>query len=230
MAATKHFVQFLRRLANGNTEGVGNQVQLGDTDGEPIGTVANPLVTTGAGAGGVGIVQLDDENGDPIGEANPLPVRPFSSRSVTTPTIDAAVNYAAGDCIGGIVTIGPTSVEANQRVRLVSLTIIDKAGQAPALILYLFSAAPAGAGGVYTDNNPIVWGTNDVLGVNAVIDIAAANYKTVAGCSVQTLSNINIICVIDGAGALMRGLIAANGAYNAAATNDLRLVAGFEVL
>ncbi len=181
MSAITNMISLVRILANGRAIAVGNEVQLTDVDGNPVGASAGTFVHT------------------------------------LTPVIDTAVNYAAGDVVGGIQTIAGAVAAADGRLELRSVNVRDKAGQAPALLLYLFSATPAA--GTYTDNAPLAWGAGDAANQVGVIDIAAANYKTVAGVSSQTLSDIGQVHTATATS--LFALIIANGAYNAAALGDL---------
>ncbi len=221
MSAITEIVSFARKLTNGRYVAAGNQVQLADDAGDPVGTVANPLVTTGGGAGGESQVQIVNGSGDPLGsEAFPFVVSQFVLAGSFTPTISASPDYAAGDLIGTVGTIAGGGAAGNRLV-LDSVTIRDKAGQAPALVLFLCAQTLNGAGGTYTDNAPVVWGTGDKDKVMDVIAVAAANYKTVAGLSVQTLSNLGMVVHPNATDFFVA--IVADGAYNAALTNDLTI-------
>ena len=163
-------------------------------------------------------VQITDAEGNPVGASAGLFVHTL------TPTLDTAVNYAAGDGVGGIQTIAGAVEVAGGQLELKSVHVRDKAGQAPALRLYFFAATPAA--GTYTDNAPLVWGANDAANQVGLVDIAAANYITVAGVSAQTLSAIGQVHTVTATSLFV--LIVANGAYNAASTSDLIITLSWE--
>lgn len=163
-------------------------------------------------------VQITDGDGNPVGASAGEFIHTL------TPTLDAAVNYAAGDVIGGIQTIADAVLVAGGKLKLESVHVRDKAGQAPALRLYFFSATPAA--GTYTDNAPLVWGAGDAANQVGVVDIAAANYITLAGVSAQTLSGIGQVHFAAATSLFV--LVAANGAYNAAALGDLIITLSWE--
>lgn len=108
MTAITEVVSLVRILANGRAVSAGNQVQIADADGNPVGVSAGGFTHT------------------------------------LTPTLDIAVNYSAGDVVGGIQTIAGAVAAAGGRLELRSVNARDKAGQAPALLLYLFAAIYVG--------------------------------------------------------------------------------------
>jgi hypothetical protein len=89
-------VEFFRR-AGGRRIPAGNQIQLGDADGNPIGTAGNPLVTSGGGAGGsdVNIAQV---GGNAVTTAIPTSSADGANAAIGT-TTDAEAT-ANGGVIG----------------------------------------------------------------------------------------------------------------------------------
>jgi len=196
MTAVTEIVQFARRLPNGNNVNVGNQVQLEGADGGVMGTPDSPMVTS------VNSVQ-----------------------QTVSPSLSASPDYAAGDVVGTIIELAVLAAAvAGAKFRLKSVHVVDEAGQAPALLIYFFTATPTG--GTYTDNTAVVWGALDGNREQGVVSVAAANYVTVAGKSSQTLSGIDQIHVPSAASIFM--LVIANGAYNAAADGNLIITASWE--
>ena len=196
MTAITEVVQFARRLPNGHFVGTGNQVQIENADGEIIGTAENPMVTS-----------VD------------------SVQQTVSPSLSTTPDYQAGDVVGTIISLAVLSTAvAGAKFRLKSVHVADEAGQAPALLLYFFTATPTG--GTYTDNAAVVWGALDGNREQGVVSIAAANYVTVAGKSSQSLSGIDQIHVPSDASIFM--LVIANGAYNAAADGNLIITVSWE--
>ena len=200
MIAVTEYVEFMRIVPGSNVRAkAGNQVQIEGENGDVLGTEDSPLY----------VIALPSSNGSYVTQISP--------------TLDPAVNYAAGDMIGAFIN---RPVADGEIVRLASVQVVDKAGQAPALVLYFFSALPNGAGATYTDNSPVVWGTGDHQKMVGIVTVATANYKTVAGVSVQTLSNIGQMQYA--AAEDMYVMAMADGAYNAVLADDLMLILSWE--
>lgn len=148
---------------------------------------------------------------------------------IAVPPLSPAVNYAAGDVVGALIDVGPLMNTAHVPIlELLSVTVKDKAGQAPALWLYIFRDIP---NGTYSDNSPVVWGTADGNLCQGVLDIPASGYKTVAGMSVQTVPGNGMTHALqsDMSNGVFSILIVANGAYNASGESDLILDIVWEV-
>lgn len=227
MSAITNMISLVRILANGRAVSVGNEVQLTDVNGDPVGTAGSPLVVSGGGPGGSSQVEIVNATGDPMGtESFPLFVTSQILSVAASPTLSTSPDYAAGDMVGATVTsFGNVPNSAGGSIVLETIKVNDNAGQAPALILFFASADLNGAGGTYTDNSPVVWGTGDKAKIDAIVTVAAANYKTVAGLSVQTLSNVGMTLTPSVTTLYM--LVVADGAYNAAASTDLRITLCF---
>lgn len=94
---------------------------------------------------------------------------------VVTPTIDTSI-YAAGDCVGGLLTFSNV-LRVSGAGKLSFLRLIDRVNQQAVLDLYLFSAKPAGT---YTDQAAMVATADGAILID-VVPIAAADYRLVTG-------------------------------------------------
>lgn len=168
-------------------------------------------------------IQLEDDSGNPIGSSFPLHSSPFTAVSTLLPTLDTTPDYSSGDVVAAASNIAAGVTD--RRRRLVSLTAKDGAGQAPALLVYVFDGALAGT---YTGNSAVSWDATDLGALAGVIALESSNYKTAGGVSVQTLSNINLMVNITGT--TFSIVIVAAGTYNVAAADDLKLTFGWENL
>jgi len=225
MAVISESVQFTRLLPSGGSSRAGNRVQLEDGDGNVMGTEENPIFVGGdLSGGGPSQVQILDEDGNEVGETRPLRVSPSVKQTSATPTIDATPDYSAGDVVAAIPLINVPSV-AGRPVRLATIHIIDRAGQSPALLLFIIPGTLVGS---YTGNSPIVWHASDAGGVAVVVDVSAANYKVAGGAAMQTILGINV--PLFPAASTVSVIVVANGTYNAAAATDLKFLFTWEQL
>ena len=144
-----------------------------------------------------------------------------------TITVGASPNYAADDVVGGIITLSNVMAVSGRPALLKSVILKDAAGQGPALSLFFLRDTPAG--GTYTDNAAIVWGSTgegDSARRVGLVRVTAGDWYTVAGQSTVVLGGIEQLM---GAAALdLFLLIIADGAYNAAASTDLTAEIAFE--
>lgn len=103
-------------------------------------------------------------------------------------TSDAA--YSDLDQIGVAFEIPKIAATKGQALILESLTVIDKAKQASALVIFFFSKLPT----VASVDNAALNITNAEMEVKCIgkLDVASADYKTTANCSVATKANIQL--------------------------------------
>lgn len=145
-----------------------------------------------------------------------------------TPTISASPDYTALDVAGGILTFSGAAAVSGRPVRIRSLCVKDKGGQAPAFTLLLFKQTPAS--GTYTDNGALTLGTNDLANCVASISVVTGDYYTpVSGAKVATLSGLDIVADVD-ATDLFGLIIVDSTSWNAGSTSDITLELGIERL
>ena len=198
--------------------------------------VVNGQNTDGTGIQAVGtLAQFDDSSPGVVTENNFAPLRISANRRLmvvqtngrleqVAVTTTASPDYSANDVIDGIKEITDLVVLANQPAMFKSLTLKDKSGQAPALTVILFKATPAG--GTYTDNAALVFGAGDAANIAAVVKILTTDWITLAGVSMVSFGDINVLCAV--AASSMYALIIADATWNAASTSDLTMEVGFE--
>lgn len=121
--------------------------------------------------------------------------------------------YIADDSVGGEQEI-PLAPEASVVFRLDTLSLVDPAAQSANLLVMLFAAAKASHLGTITDNAPIVWTANMRAAYAGGIEVQAADWKTVAGSQVVTLSNLGIMARTDAAGSLWMAFAVLSGTPN----------------
>ena len=145
---------------------------------------------------------------------------------VIRPTItsSASPDYVAGDVIDTTKTLSSVMSASGRQAVLKTVTVKDAAGQAPAMSLLFFRAAPSG--GTYTDNAALAWGAGDLGNLIGVVRIASSDYYTLAGKSSVTLSGLDML--MGSASSDLSMLIIADAAYNGASTSDLSMELCFE--
>jgi hypothetical protein len=160
----------------------------------------------------------------PVTVLNPLPASAPLQWIQVTPTLDTSA-YASGDLLFDVVTITSAALASGGAVELVSVIVCDQDDQKVAMDLYVtnlsttwgtFNAAPtlSDAGG---------------LGIQAIIPIAAADFKDLGGVAVAQPSlaqNIGAICETSGSANLY--LAGVNGAGTPTFTaSGLKISLGF---
>ena len=139
---------------------------------------------------------------------------------VITPTItvDTAA-YAAGDSIGGKITLTDAMRVSGGTGVLSGITLIDRANQKPALEIFIFDSNPAAA--TITDQAAFVFSTDD-LKVIAKIVVEAADWTTINSKATAELANLNRVVKASGSANLYAAIVA-GGAPDFAAGTDLQL-------
>lgn len=140
------------------------------------------------------------------------------------PSVDTAI-YASGDLIGGKLTI-----PAPDTGKIVSVRLVDQAGQASVIDLVLWSADPSGT--TFTDNAALDVADTDMVALIGVVPIAAADYDTFADNRVATVPNYNLVygplAKGQNGGYSMYGALVSRGTPTYAAATDLILSIGIE--
>ena len=139
-----------------------------------------------------------------------------------TPTsfpVDTAA-YALGDCIGGKLTIANAARRNSGGGEIRSLKLVDQANQKKAISLVLFDSDPTNT--TFTDNGALDVNDTDMSKSLGVIEIAAADYRSMSDNAIATLKNIGIGYVLDGSRTLYGALVAGE-AITYIASTDLSL-------
>lgn len=137
-------------------------------------------------------------------------------------TVDTAV-YAAGDTVGGIVTLtGAVRVSGGSSL-LHSIHILDRSNQKPTGSILLFNANPAAA--TATDNNAFVYSTDDLKQV-ARIPVASGDYVSVNSKASAGLTNLGRM-VKAASGTSLYAVFVTDGAPDFVAGTDLQIIFNF---
>lgn len=136
---------------------------------------------------------------------------------VVTPTITVDTNaYAAGDCIGGKLTLTNAMRVSGGTGVLSGLVLLDRANQKPALEIFIFEADPSAA--TATNNAAFVFSTDD-LKVIAKVVVAAADWTTINSKATAELANLNRFVAAAGSANLYAVIVATGTPTFAASTN-----------
>lgn len=106
-----------------------------------------------------------------------------------TPTIQAAA-YAAGQSIGGLITLGNVGHNGVTSGLLQSVIIVDKAKQNASVDVVFFSAQPTGAGTTITDKAAVAIDPADltkIVGVVHLTDYTSFSANSVGEGQNQTM-------------------------------------------
>lgn len=147
---------------------------------------------------------------------------PLESISVT-PTVSTSPAYTAGDCVGGKQTLTGAARTSGGRVILESINVLDLGNQKAALTILFFDSDPAAA--TITDNAAFVWST-DHSKLLGKVNIAAADYETIASEAVATVKAIGLLLEASGSANLF-AVVVTTGTPTYTATTDIRITYGF---
>jgi hypothetical protein len=150
-----------------------------------------------------------------------------SSRGVTlqisvVPVVSTSPAYTANDQVGGIQTLTGACARTNKPAMLRSLTVTDQGKQSAALTIFFFNDLPTVAS---VDNGAltIVDSEMDAKCIGTV-QVAAADYQSVAGSSVATEKAIGLSLKAEdatGTGNLY-AVVMTTGTPTYASVSDLR--------
>lgn len=138
---------------------------------------------------------------------------------IVTPaiTVDTAA-YAAGDSIGGKITLTDAMRVSGGTGVLAGITLVDRANQKPALEIFLFESDPSAA--TITDQSAFVFSTDDTKLVAKVI-VTADDWTTIDSKAVADLANLNRVVAASGSKNLYAAIVA-TGTPDFAAATDLK--------
>lgn len=163
------------------------------------------------------------DNGD---STSSMAVFPWVNQTVSiTPTISATPDYVSTDGAGGIQTIAAAVGTSGRPVKLESVVVVDKGGQAPAFTILLFKATPAG--GTYTDNATLVLSAADVGNLIGCVKVLNADYITPSsGIRMVTYSDIDAVLPVSATS--LYALLLVDAGWNAGSTTDVTITFGFQ--
>ena len=140
-----------------------------------------------------------------------------------TPTVSSGAAYTAADAVGGKQTLTSAARVSGGVAVLQSLTVLDLGNQKAALTLLFFDADPTAA--TITDNAAFVWSTDTTKFIGK-INVAAADYETVAGEAVASLRGLGLELKASGSANLFVAVVT-TGTPTYTSTTDLVLKYGF---
>lgn len=141
------------------------------------------------------------------------------------PVVEATPDYAAGDLIGGKLTIADASFVLGGGL-IQSAILIDQAAQSADIDLIIFNDDPSGT--TFTENAALDIADADMLKIAGVIQFLSTGWVAAADNSVNAKHNLAIDYRPNSNG-LLYGAMIARDAFNAAATTDLKLRLGILV-
>lgn len=106
-----------------------------------------------------------------------------------TVTVDTAA-YAAGDTIGGIITVTNAVRVSGGTGTINQIVLTDLANQKPALEIRFFESSPAA--GTYTDNNATVLHATDQAVALGRITVLTSDWLTTGSIATCTLKNVGL--------------------------------------
>jgi len=138
---------------------------------------------------------------------------------IVTPTItvDTAA-YAAGDSIGGKITLTDAMRVSGGTGVLSGITLIDRANQKPALEIFLFESDPSA--GTITDQSAFVFSTDDTKVIAKVV-VATTDWTTINSKAVADLANLNRVVAASGSKNLYAAIVA-TGTPDFVASTDFK--------
>jgi hypothetical protein len=138
-----------------------------------------------------------------------------------TPAISTSI-YAAGDVLGGELTITGAVAATGGKAVLQSLVVVDRDNEKAEFSILLFRSNPAAN---VADNGAFAWGSGDQDRYIGRIDVLAGDYKTLGGDAFATLRNLGLVVESDTTD--LYAYLVLDGTPTFAATNDVTLKFGF---
>jgi hypothetical protein len=179
-------------------------------DGKKVKALANVVVNES------GVAQSAGTATDPVHVLTP-------QSKIVSPTITVATTpYAAGDCVGGKLTLTDAVRVSEGTGVLQSISVIDSSNIKPALEIVIFNADPSAA--TLTDNAEIAFST-DVSKISHRISIYSNNYTTVGGVAIASVNPGMVVQAVGSAN--LYACIMAVAAHEFVAVSDLQVKFGF---
>jgi hypothetical protein len=142
------------------------------------------------------------------------------------PTIDTAI-YAAGDQLGGLMTLSNATMEDGGNAILRNLIIIDKDKEKAVIDVLFFSADPTVAS---SDNAALnISDANMATYFLGKVSVAAADYTDLSASSVASVTSTGLILqAAAGSRSVYAIMKVLSGTPTFTATNDLQIKFGLE--
>lgn len=145
--------------------------------------------------------------------------------SSVTPVVSASPDYSAGDAVGGLMTF--TSVcKTTNTIQVNSVTITDKANQAVAYDLQLFSSNPTNT--TFTDNSALDVNTSDLAKLLPVISLNTTDHFSYVSNGISSLSSLDSGGFVTVSGGVIYGILVARSTTNLASVSDLVVRLGYK--
>lgn len=136
-----------------------------------------------------------------------------------TPTIDTTI-YAAGQVIGGKLTLPSLLGTGALGGIFQSFTVTDKAKQTAAMTLVLFSADPSST--TFTNHTALTVNAADVAKIIGQVSLLATDYQSVANLSIGSKPGIGMSFSVP-SGTTLYACLIANGTPTYGTASDLLL-------
>ena len=140
-----------------------------------------------------------------------------------SPTVTAGA-YHANDVVGGKLTLANAARVAAGSGLIYTLTVQDLAAQNAVFEIYIFNADPTN--GTYTDNGALDIHDTDMAMCIGRIDVAAADYKSLADNSMAFPTGMRAIPFKLASGTSLYAIVRTTGTPTYIATSDLKLIFG----
>lgn len=137
---------------------------------------------------------------------------------VVAPVADTSI-YAAGDLIGGKLTLSPAVLAAAGGGVIQSIVLVDQANQKAPIDIVFFGSDPSGT--TFTDQAALDIADADVLNIVGVVSVAASDYVSFADNAVATLRP-SMAFKLD-SGITLYAALVCRGTPTYAASGDLQL-------
>lgn len=141
-----------------------------------------------------------------------------------TPTVSTSPAYTAKDSVGGLLTFRGIC-KASNTVQVNSVTITDKADQAVAYDLQLFSANPTAS--TFTDNSVTAVNTTDLAKILPVISLLSTDHFSYSATGVSSLSSLNSGGFVTTTGGTLYGVLVTRGTPTYTSTSDITVRVGY---
>lgn len=167
---------------------------------------------TGAVVLGAGELHMGEVGG------NSLPVKP-------TITVTASSAYAAGNVVGGVLTLTNAVRKTNGTGVFQNLELLDFDNQKPLLDIFIFSQNPSN--GTYTDKAAISWNATDLGFKIAHVTVTSADWKTVGSVASTILPSIAKVIAATNGSANLYAIMVTSSTPTWTGTGKLAATFGF---
>lgn len=141
-----------------------------------------------------------------------------------TPTVTASPDYTAGDVVGGLLTFTNAFPATSRTGRIVSVAIVDDAGQTATYDLFLFKSEPATT---YTDNAAFSPSEADLVLASPVLQVSSSNRFAADAKAITSLSSLNSF--VQATSTTLYGVLVDRTGRNGASASDITVTLTIEV-